>query len=409
MKSRTDYDVVIVGGGMVGATLACALGNTPLRVALVEARGELPQWSRAEYALRVSAITRASQNIFEALDIWPAIEKRRAYAFREMHVWDSSGDGEIHFDSAELGETHLGHIVENDVIVLALYERLRDFQNVVLLNQQRTEQVLFGAENASLRLSGGKTIKTSLIVAADGSNSWLRQQANIIVRGWDYDQSALVTYVRTEKSHQATAWQRFLPEGPLAFLPIDENISSIVWSTRSECAKSLAALNDDVFCAELSAAFEGRLGQVLSTGPCGVYPLRFFDAERYIQPRLALIGDAAHIMHPLAGQGVNLGLADVATLAEVLVQAQGAGRDPGREHTLRRYERWRKSENRIMLAGVDSFKHLYSSDMAAVRWLRNTGMGLLNNMGPLKQRVIGYAMGMAGDLPRLARGESLLP
>ncbi len=407
MKNRIDYDVVIVGGGMVGATLACALGDTPLRVALVEARSELPSWSCSEYALRVSAITRASQNIFEVLGIWPAIVKRRAYAFRDMHVWDATGAGEIHFDSADLGEAHLGHIIENDVIVLALYERLKDFQNVDLLNPHQTEQVYFDAENASLRLSGDKIIKTALIIAADGSNSWLRQQSNIIVRGWDYDQSALVTYVHTEKSNQATAWQRFMQQGPLAFLPLAENISSIVWSTHPEQAASLAGLDDNEFCAELTAAFESRLGNVLSTGPRAVYPLRFFDAERYIQPRLALIGDAAHTMHPLAGQGVNLGLADVASLAEVLVAAQQAGRDPGLEHTLRRYERWRKSENRLMLASVDSFKRLYGSDLTALRWLRNGGMGLLNQLGPVKQQVIRYAMGQAGDLPRLARGESL--
>ena len=409
MKTKIDYDVVIVGGGMVGATLACALGDTSLRVALVEANSELPEWNASDYALRVSAITRASQQIFETLGIWPAIEKRRAFAFRDMHVWDASGHGEIHFDSAELGEAYLGHIIENNVIVLALYERLKDFQNVDLLSPRTCEQVFFDAENASLRLSGGKTLKTSLIIAADGSNSWLRQQTNIIVRGWDYDQSAIVTYVRTEKSHQETAWQRFMPDGPLAFLPIDENISSIVWSTHPEQATLLAGLDDDTFCAELTAAFEGRLGNVESTGPRAVYPLRFFDAERYIQPRLALIGDAAHTMHPLAGQGVNLGLADVASLAEVLLQAHQARRDPGLEHTLRRYERWRKSENRIMLASVDSFKHLYSSDMAAVRWLRNSGMDLLDHLGPVKQHVIAYAMGMSGDLPRLARGEPLIP
>lgn len=409
MKSRLDYDVVIVGGGMVGATLACALGNTSLRVALIEANSELPAWDTANYAMRVSAITRASQHILEALEVWPAIVKRRAFAFRDMHVWDASGSGEIHFDSAELGEAYLGHIIENDVIVLALYKRLKDFQNVDLLKPHTCEQVFFDAENASLRLSGGKTLKTALIIAADGSNSWLRQQTNIVVRGWDYDQSALVTYVQTEKSHQDTAWQRFMPEGPLAFLPLDKNISSIVWSTTPEQAKWLAALDDNVFCDELAAAFEYRLGNIESTGPRAVYPLRFFDAEHYVQPRLALVGDAAHTMHPLAGQGVNLGLADVASMAEILLQAHHARRDPGLQHTLRRYERWRKSENRIMLASVDSFKRLYGSDMVALRWLRNSGMGLLNHLEPVKHQVIRYAMGLAGDLPKLARGEPLLP
>ncbi|MFO7602505.1 MAG: FAD-dependent monooxygenase, partial [Gammaproteobacteria bacterium] len=200
-----------------------------------------------------------------------------------------------------------------------------------------------------------------------------------------------------------------LPRGPLAFLPLDENISSIVWSTHPDHAASLLALNEAAFCAELTAAFEARLGPVEMTGPRAVYPLRFFDAEHYVQNRLALIGDAAHTMHPLAGQGVNLGLADVASLAEVLLQAQQARRDLGLQHTLRRYERWRRSENRLMLASVDSFKRLYGSDMTAVRWLRNGGMNVFNQLGPLKQLVLGYAMGLSGDLPRLARGEPLLP
>lgn len=401
------YDVVIVGGGMVGATLACALDNSGMRVALIEANKPVKKWPKTGFDVRVSALTLATQHIFETLGLWDAIEDRRVSPFREMHVWDSSGGGRIHFDSAELGEPQLGHIVENRVIVAALYEKLRTLKHTDLLCPLRLQSMMLNHDDVQLTTAHGQTISGSLVVGADGGRSWVRQQAHISVRGWDYEQEAVVTYVKTERDHQQTAWQRFLPEGPLAFLPLTDGFSSIVWSTSPVHARELLAMDDAGFATELAAAFEHRLGEVQSVGPRASYPLRFFDADHYVRPHLALVGDAAHTMHPLAGQGVNLGLADVASLAEVLTEAYRDGGRLGAMGTLRRYERWRKSENLAMLATVDGFHRLFGSQLRVVRWLRGSGMNLTYRLTPVKNSIMRHAMGLEGDLPKLSRGLTL--
>ena len=403
-STEKQVDVVIVGGGMVGATLACALGDSPLKVALLEAGSGQYRLPQQGYALRVSAITRASQRIFEALGVWDKIAAYRITPYRDMHVWDASGSGVIHFDSAELGEADLGHIIENDVISMALYERLSAFQNVELMTGAEFKEINITPENASVTLKSGETIKTRLIIGADGSRSAIRQRFGIGVRGWDYDQTAVVTYVKTQKSHAETAWQRFLPTGPLAFLPLPEAYSSIVWSTTPEQAQQLLAMDDATFCHELAAAFGHTLGEIESTGPRAAFPLRFFLADNFIGERLALVGDAAHTIHPLAGQGVNLGLADVASLAEVLLDAHAAGRDIGSSKVLRRYERWRRADSLALLVAMDGIKRLFGSDMPALRWLRNFGLSLTHKAAPVKNQIVRSAMGLHGSLPRLSRG-----
>ncbi|MDH5445257.1 MAG: UbiH/UbiF/VisC/COQ6 family ubiquinone biosynthesis hydroxylase [Gammaproteobacteria bacterium] len=404
-------DIVIVGGGMVGATLACALGDSHLSVILLEAGSGEYTLPDKGYELRVSAITRASQRIFETLGVWPGIESRRISPYRDMHVWDASGSGVIHFDSADIGEATLGHIIENNVITAALYERLSSFENIEVIKNCHTESISISAENASLALKNGKTIKTSLIIGADGSRSSIRQQFDISVRGWDYDHTAVVTYVKTEKDHQETAWQRFLPSGPLAFLPLPDNYSSIVWSTRPDHAKELTSMTDDTFCSALSTAFEHTLGDVIECGPRAGFPLRFFVANEYVRPRLALVGDAAHTIHPLAGQGVNLGLADVASLAEVLMAADA--NVIGDMNVLRRYERWRKADSMSLFIAMDSLKRLFGTEHLAVKWIRNFGMSLTNRIGPVKNHLVRSAMGMnsnpvEGRLPRLSQGLPLV-
>ncbi|MDH5407500.1 MAG: UbiH/UbiF/VisC/COQ6 family ubiquinone biosynthesis hydroxylase [Gammaproteobacteria bacterium] len=399
-----EVDVVIVGGGMVGASMACALATMNIRAVLLEANDINTELPAEGFEMRVSAITRASQKLFEMIDVWPAIVKQRISPFRDMHVWDASGDGVIHFDSADIGEACLGHIIENKVIVSALYERLRAFENIEVITNNSVMSINIGAENASLALKDGKLIKTRLIIAADGGNSVLRQQAGISVRGWDYDHAALVTYVKTEHGHQDTAWQRFLPTGPLAFLPLPQQYSSIVWSTQPEEAKRLCALDETAFKTELESAFESKLGKIESIGPRAMFPLRFFVANDFIQSRFALIGDAAHTVHPLAGQGVNLGLADVATLAEVLHDALQNNKDIGHVSVLRRYERWRKADSLPLLVSMDSFKRFFGSDIPAVRWLRNFGLNLTNHTTPLKNKIVRVAMGLEGSMPKLSRG-----
>ncbi|MDH5181284.1 MAG: UbiH/UbiF/VisC/COQ6 family ubiquinone biosynthesis hydroxylase [Gammaproteobacteria bacterium] len=405
MTQQEQYaDIVIVGGGMVGASMACALAELDIRVVLLEA-GNIDHALPAEgFELRVSAITRASQRLFETMGVWPGIAQRRISPFRDMHVWDASGDGVIHFDSAEIGEACLGHIIENNVITAALYERLSAYQNIEVISNCQVAAITNGAENASLALINGKTINTRLIIAADGSRSAIRQHAGISVRGWDYDHSALVTWVKTELFHQETAWQRFLPTGPLAFLPLQDGYSSIVWSTQPDQAERLRTLDEAVFRTELEQAFASKLGKIESIGPRAAFPLRFFVTNEYVRPRLALIGDAAHTVHPLAGQGVNLGLSDVATLAEVLHDALQDKRDPGDLSVLRRYERWRRADSMSLLVTMDSLKRLFGSDVPVVRLLRNVGMNLTNRITPLKNNIVRTAMGMDGSLPRLSRG-----
>lgn len=408
-QTTIQADIVIVGGGMVGATLACALGDSPLKVVLLEAgsgRYDLPEQG---FELRVSAITRASQRIFETLGVWPGIVARRISPYRDMHVWDAGGEGVIHFDSAEIGEAALGHIIENNVITAALYERLSAFENVEVITNTHPASITIEAENASLALINGNCIKTRLIIGADGSRSAVRQQFAISVRGWDYDHTAVVTYVKTEKPHRETAWQRFLPTGPLAFLPLPDNYSSIVWSTQPQHAKQLTDMNDADFCHALGEAFAYTLGRIESTGPRASYPLRFFVANDYVKPRLALVGDAAHTIHPLAGQGVNLGLADVASLAEVLMDAVTQGKDIGAMSVLRRYERWRKADSMSLFVAMDSLKRLFGSEHPGIRWIRNFGLSLTNQITPLKNHLVRSAMGLnenplEGQLPRLSRG-----
>ena len=399
-------DVAIIGGGMVGATLACALADTSLKVVIIDPKAADSSPSDTLFDLRVSAITRASQRIFEHLGAWSEMVAQRVSPFRQMRVWEQGGPdahSEIHFDSAELSEPYLGHIVENRVILASLYKVLVHKPQIQLLLGQRCTQMHYQDSNWQLLLADGQRLTASLVVGADGTQSWVRQTCGITSRGWDYDQSALVTYVKTSRSHQQTAWQRFLKNGPLAFLPLTDGFSSIVWSTSPAHAQSLLSLTDDAFAHELSAAYEGRLGDITQCGPRAAFPLRFMDAEHYIMPGLALIGDAAHTIHPLAGQGVNLGILDAASLAQEIQQALTAHQGIGSRSVLRRYERWRKSENMSMFVMVDQIQRLFGTQQYGVQWLRNMGMASLDRLTPIKNLIIDHAMGNSGDLPALAR------
>lgn len=405
--NQATYDVLIVGGGMVGATLACALGEKAFKVVMIDTRQPAMSWPGEGYDLRVSAITRATQRILETLDVWPGIEAERISPYRDMHVWDAGGEGVIHFDSAELGEASLGHIVENRVTLKALHEKIKTLDSVTFIADVMATDLDIGETHASITLNNGEVLTAKLIVAADGSRSWVRQQRGISVRGWDYDQAALVTYVKTAHSHQETAWQRFLPTGPLAFLPLTEGYSSIVWSTSPELAEQLKTMPEEHFAIELQAAFEDRLGSIDEVGPRAVFPLRFFETNAYVESRLALIGDAAHTIHPLAGQGVNLGMSDAASLAEVLIGAKQDRKDIGSLKVLRQYERWRRADNRNMLVTMDAFKRLFSNDSSLLGWLRNTGMSLLDKTPLVKNTIVKQAMGLSGSQPKLARGIEL--
>ena len=407
-KNTKQYaDVIIAGGGMVGLVLANALAEHKLSIAIVESSEHKPAWNKEQFDLRTSAITRASQRILENIGVWSTMAAMRISPFREMHVWDATGDGSIHFDSADIGQDCLGHIIENSVIQLALYQQLQKRENVHWHQPAQPLELAFNDGDVSLQLDNDTMVNARIIIGADGGQSWIRQQAGIAVQGTDYKQHAVVATVKSERYHQDTAWQRFMPTGPLAFLPLTEGYSSIVWSTTPEHAASLIAIDDDTFKKALAEAFEFKLGDIIETSPRAGFPLRSQHARQYVQQRLALIGDAAHTIHPLAGQGANLGFADAATLAEVITDATQAGKDIGDYYVLRRYERWRKGENLAMLSAMTGFKSLFGNKNIFLKTIRNTGLNLTDSITPIKNIIIRHAMGLEGDLPKLARRQSL--
>ena len=400
-------DLLIVGAGMVGSALALALQDSGLNIVVIDGSplSVKPFDTQGTFDPRVSALSAASQRILERLGAWPGVAARRTSPYGEMQVWDGSGTGQIHFSAASVHADVLGHIVENRVIQDALLERLHE-SDVGLLADARLEQMRHSGDDWLLTLADGRQVRAPLVVAADGANSAVRRLTGTETREWDYQHHAIVTSVRTADSHRKTAWQRFTDHGPLAFLPLHregEHWCSIVWSVTPQEADRLTVLDDDAFCRELERAFEGRLGQVLAADPRQCVPLRQRHAKRYVAPGLALIGDAAHTIHPLAGQGANLGLLDAAVLAEVLQHAHARGERLADLRVLARFERRRMPHNLALMAAMEGFERLFQADQLPLRWLRNTGLKLVNGIPEAKAIFVRQALGMSGDLPELAR------
>ena len=397
-----QFDILVVGGGMVGSALALGLSRQGWQVGLIEGAPAASLMAPAEPASsvddfepRVSAISLASQRLLEELGAWPKVQASRHCGYREMTVWDGDGTGRIHFDAAELHARSLGTIVENRNIVRALFESLSD-SSVQLLDGVRVKA---WSRGQGVELEDGRCLAARLVVGADGALSRLRQWSGLATREWDYDQQAIVCTVRTSQNHRYTAWQRFSPTGPLAFLPLlneagDEHFCSIVWSQDTLEARRLMALETESFRKELEAAIERELGEVLAVSRRFAFPLRQRHAKDYIADGLALVGDAAHTIHPLAGQGANLGYGDVRALLEELERARELGLAPDDASVLARYQRRRKGENLAMMAAMEGFKQLFARDELPVRWLRNTGMRWLNQLAPLKNRIAAEAMGI---------------
>ena len=397
-----QFDILVVGGGMIGSALALGLSRQGWQVGLIEGAPAASLMAPAEpansvddFEPRVSAISLASQRLLEELGAWPKVQASRHCGYREMTVWDGDGTGRIHFDAAELHARSLGTIVENRNIVRALFESLSD-SSVKLLDGVRVKA---WSREQGVELEDGRRLVARLVVGADGALSRLRQWSGLATREWDYDQQAIVCTVRTSQNHRYTAWQRFSPTGPLAFLPLlneagDEHFCSIVWSQDTLEARRLMALETESFRKELEAAIERELGEVLAVSRRFAFPLRQRHAKDYIADGLALVGDAAHTIHPLAGQGANLGYGDVRALLEELERARELGLAPGDAPVLARYQRRRKGENLAMMAAMEGFKQLFARDELPVRWLRNTGMRWLNQLAPLKNRIAAEAMGI---------------
>lgn len=394
------FDVVIVGGGMVGTSIAAALCGADVQVALIEPnqpqQPPVELTNCAQYDVRVSAITAQSQIFLEKIGAWDLIPQQKLSPYTGMQVWDAEGTGQVEFSAAELHVDCLGTIVENRETVWALQQTINDCENI-----QQIREWVSHIDNQNddgttpLFLKNGEQLNARLIIGADGALSRVKQWAEFGNREWDYHHKAIVATVKTELSHQDTAWQRFRQQGPLALLPMAEaNTCSIVWSTSEEECDAMLALSEDDFCQALSAAFESRLGRITEVGPRAAFPLRQRHAKNYVVPGIALVGDAAHTIHPLAGQGVNLGFKDAAALSEEIQRAVKAGISPGDISVLKRYERRRQGDNLAMMAVMESFKRLFAAEQPLLRWMRNEGMRLFNKASMVKQHVVMQAMGL---------------
>ncbi len=389
-----NYDIVIVGGGIVGLTLANILVATDFSVAVIERSPPVPVTDKTT-DIRVSAINQAAAQAFMSMQVWPYLHERYC-AYQQMHVWDTTGLGQIHFDAADSGLPELGFIIENSVLVQALRLALEQAENIQLYCPQTIDSITQTDERVfshSLTLRDGQQLTASLLVAADGARSSVRDNAGISLVYRSYHQQGLVCTVETEKSHRHTAWQCFQPTGPLAFLPLFNARSSIVWSLDDDRAQPLMALNDKDFRQALAQASDYQLGAIRTVSERKLFPLAHGHVSTYVQHGLALVGDAAHSIHPLAGQGANLGIADALCLAEVIQQAKKAGRQWYAQHTLLKYQRQRKLENRLMENAMTGFKVLFGQDNPLLAECRNAGLNLVDHLPVIKNRFMRRALG----------------
>ncbi|RDE24562.1 2-octaprenyl-3-methyl-6-methoxy-1,4-benzoquinol hydroxylase [Motiliproteus coralliicola] len=406
--TTSEYDIVIVGAGMVGAALAAALAPTGLKLLLLEANRPEPFDSNQPHDLRVSAISPASENFIRHIGAWQGVEQRRLCPYKRMRVWETSGQGDTRFDCADIDQPVLGHIVENRILQLALWDRLERSDNVELRCPIRVQQLQYqdGQGPTELYCDDGSRISCRLLVAADGGFSWVRQQAGIGVHNWSYPQQALVAYVKTRYPQQDITWQRFVSSGPQAFLPLSGPYGSVVWYNRPEEVTRLQALNEGQFLEELEAAFPSELGDIEQLLGRASFPLRSQYALDYVKPGLALVGDAAHMIHPLAGQGVNIGLLDAAELAQQVGDALQAGQDWASLPVLKQYQQARKQHNLMMMGGMDLICRVFSNDKAPLKLLRNIGLGMAQRLTPARNQAMKFAMGLDGKFPRATQPDN---
>lgn len=408
-----NYDILIVGGGMVGATMAYALSPLPLRIGVIEAvpfRSE----SQPSYDDRAIALAHGSAKVFEAMGLWPLLADKVS-PIKKIHVSDRGHFGVTRIDSAAEGVDALGYVIENRLVGHVLSEELPRLGNVELLCPATVTAIGTSKDAAQLSVDCGgvmREVSARLVIAADGGNSAVRNLLNIPTRTWDYGQSAVIANVTPERHHDGVAFERFTDSGPVAMLPNssadDPARCSLVWSVRREDEQRVLALSDDEFLSELQTRFGYRLGELRKAGRRNAYPLRLVRAREHVRPRLALIGNAAHTLHPIAGQGFNLGLRDVAALAQVIAEAHGAGIDIGSDAVLKQYAGWRNWDHRKVIGFTDTLARLFSNPLATVALVRNAGLVAVDVLPPLKRLLTKQTMGVAGRLPRLAMGLPLL-
>lgn len=405
-----DADILIVGGGLVGGVAAQALAGAGFRVVVVD--GADPATATAAgFDGRASAISAASERLLQATGIWPHLAPC-ASPILDIRVADGASPLFLHYDHADVGAGPLGYLAENRHIRQAILAALADNPGAHLVAPMRVETLSRDSRGVRASLADGRTVSARLAIAADGRGSKTRDEAGIRVTHWRYPQEAIVCTVEHERPHGCVAHEHFLPAGPFAILPLKGTPerpncrSSIVWTERADQAKRLIGLNDDAFLSELARRFGDFMGEIAVVGPRFCHPLGLQFAETSVAERLVLIGDADHGMHPIAGQGLNMGYRDVAALVDVLSEARRTGLDIGAADVLERYKRWRRFDNTLMLAVTDGLNRLFSNDVAPLRLARDIGLAAVDRLPPLKRVLMRSAMGLAGDLPRLMRRPS---
>ena len=400
-----DAEVLVVGGGMVGLSLGCALAGAGIETVVVD-RADPAALVDAGFDGRVSAVAHGSQQTLAAIGLWDGLAAD-AEPILEIRVTDGDSPLFLHYDHRDLSDAPFGYIVENRHIRQALFAAAARLDRLHLVAPCGLCALARGAVRAEAMLDDGLRLRARLAVAADGRDSALRREARIPVTAWRYGQTGIVCTVAHERPHRGIAHERFLPAGPFAILPMTGGRSSLVWTERADLAPDILALDDAGFADEMARRFGDFLGRLEVMGPRWDYPLALLHAARYTDSRLALVGDAAHAIHPIAGQGLNLGLRDVAALAEVLVDARRLGLDIGATDVLARYARWRRFDNTVLMSVTDGLNRLFSNDIAPLRMARGLGLAAVNRAPPLKRLFMRHAMGLVGDLPRLARGQPL--
>lgn len=412
MESR-KYDVLIAGGSFVGLSLALALAQASrgaLSVAVVD-RTPLDEARAAESDGRASALSAASRRLFERLGVWPLVQDA-AQPITDIEVTDSRLENVVrpsllHFEGDLANGEAAAVMLENHVLRDALIARAQEAEGLTFLAPETVSGFTAGTYGVEVQLEHAGMAQAGLLVAADGKKSALRKQAGIKTVGWSYPQAGIVATLRLEKDHGGRAIQHFLPAGPFAILPLPESRVSLVWTEAREHAREIVALDDDAFLAEARKRIGGKFGALELAGPRGAFPLDMHIARGFVAERLALVGDAAHGVHPLAGQGLNIGLRDVAALAEVVIEASRLGLDPGSSTVLEKYERWRRFDSAFSGLAMDALNRLFTNDSAPLRALRSLGLGLVDRAPPLKKFFVREAAGLTGSVPRLLKGESL--
>jgi 2-octaprenyl-6-methoxyphenol hydroxylase len=401
-----DAELVIAGAGLNGMLLGVACAGAGLPVAIVDPLDPAATLD-AGFDGRTSAIAYGSRLVFDGIGLWPDIAAE-AEPIREIRVADDNSPLFLHYDHRELGsDTPLGYIVENRVLRRALLKRAQAMSSLRLIAPGRISRMEASETGAAAVLDDGARLRTRLVAAADGKDSPLRRAAGINAIEWRYPQTGIVLTVAHARPHAGIAVEHFLPSGPFAILPMTGNRSSIVWTEHADLARRLLTLPDDEFAAELRARFGGFLGATEPVGPLWTYPLALLQAERYVARRLALVGEAAHVIHPIAGQGLNIGIRDIAALAELIVDARRLGLDIGGEPILEQYQRWRRTDALLLAAVTDGLNRLFSNTVEPVRLTRDVGLAIVHRLPPLKRLLMQHAMGLLGDRPRLARGQPL--